>query len=121
MTHDERQRLLKGHLEPERVKMSKKQAAARRAGRDMSKAGKAEMSAEERRQRQATHLSRVLNNMIRYRRSLYGTMMRDATSAFEALDKDGSGALDYHEFQAALRRLGLGLTAEQTMELGKAM
>ena len=121
MTHDERQRLLKGHLEPERVKMSKKQAAARRAGRDMSKAGKAEMSAEERRQRQATHLSRVLNNMIRDRRSLYGTMMRDATSAFEALDKDGSGALDYHEFQAALRRLGLGLTAEQTMELGKAM
>ena len=42
-------------------------------------------------------------------------------TAFRAIDKDGSGSLDYSEFMQAMRRLGLGLKDDQTMELARAM
>jgi Ca2+-binding EF-hand superfamily protein len=46
-------------------------------------------------------------------RKLYGKALADAAEAFRVMDKDGSGALDAAEFGSALKRMGLGLTAEQ--------
>ena len=92
-----------------------------RKNADLSKEGAKVLTTEERLQRQSDQISYVLNKMISGKRKLYGTMMRDARSAFEAIDKDGSGSLDYFEFSAFLKRLGLGLKQEQTMELAKAM
>ena len=79
------------------------------------------LTQEEKQHRANDQISNVINQLIRGRRQLYGTMMRDAESAFKAIDKDGSGALDYVEFAAAMKRLGLGLREDQTMELAKMM
>jgi CRP-like cAMP-binding protein len=79
------------------------------------------LSTEERLKRQSDQIASVIAQAIKGHRSLYGTMMRDAESAFKAIDKDGSGTVDYHEFSQAMKRLGLGLNDEQTIELAKAM
>ena len=92
-----------------------------RKNKDLSKEGAKVLTTEERQQREADQISYVLNNMISGKRKLYGAMMRDAKSAFEAIDKDGSGSLDYSEFAAFLKRLGLGLREEQTVELATLM
>ena len=87
----------------------------------MSKEGAVVLTAEEKLQRQSDQISYVLNSMIAGKRKLYGSMMRDARSAFMAIDKDGSGSLDYQEFGAFLTRLGLGLKQEQMDELARVM
>ena len=37
----------------------------------------------------------------------------DINSVVASIDKDGSGDLDHKEFEVAMKRLGLGLTADQ--------
>ena len=106
-------------LRPQKHKSRVKVESRKNA--DLSKAGAKVLTTEERLQRESDQISYVLNNMIAGKRKVYGTMMRDARSAFEAIDKDGSGSLDYHEFSAFLKRLGLGLKEEQTQELAKLM
>jgi Ca2+-binding EF-hand superfamily protein len=93
----------------------------RRGVADLAKKEQFKLSTEERLQRQSDQISNVINQLIRGRRQLYGTMMRDAESTFKAIDKDGSGALDYTEFSSAMKRLGLGLREDQCMELARAM
>ena len=53
---------------------------------------------------------------IRSKRSLGGKKLKDIKSVFQAIDKDGSGDLDYDEFKVAMNRLGLGLTDEQIVQ-----
>ena len=84
-------------------------------------AGGYELSEEERKHRQSIQISNAINQMIHGRRQLYGSMMRDASSTFKLIDKDGSGGLDYTEFAQAMKRLGLGLDASQTTELARMM
>ena len=79
------------------------------------------LTAEEKQHRANDQISNVINQLIRGRRQLFGTILRDAETTFKAMDKDGSGALDYVEFAGAMKRLGLGLKEEQTMELAKMM
>ena len=110
---------LRKDLRPKKHKSRVKVESRKNA--DLSKEGAKVLTAEERQQRESDQISYVLNNMISGKRKLYGTMMRDARSAFEAIDKDGSGSLDYSEFAAFLKRLGLGLKEEQTRELAKLM
>ena len=42
--------------------------------------------------------------------------MKNIETVFKAIDKDGSGDLDYDEFQMAMNRLGLGLSAVQVQQ-----
>ena len=42
--------------------------------------------------------------------------MKNIEGVFKAIDKDGSGNLDYDEFAMAMNRLGLGLTEEQVTQ-----
>ena len=56
---------------------------------------------------------KVLQRAMKSQRKLYGHILADAKSAFEAMDLDGSGALDHGEFKQALQRLGLGVTDAQ--------
>lgn len=79
------------------------------------------LTSEEKLQRESDKISNVINQLIRGRRQLYGTMIRDAESTFRAIDRDGSGTLDYGEFSTAMKRLGLGLQEKQCMELAVAM
>ncbi len=85
------------------------------------KGGGTRLTAEEKIQRQSDQISNVINQLIQGRRQLYGTMMRDAESTFKAIDRDGSGSLDYKEFWMAMKRLGLGLNESQCMELAIVM
>jgi hypothetical protein len=84
-----------------------------------------ELSEEERlrrfAERQADQIANVLNQLIRGKRHLYGKIMRDANSAFSAIDADGNGSLDRQEFSQALNRLGLGATDDQVKTLFQAM
>ena len=79
------------------------------------------LSTKERRQRQSDQITSVIAQAIKGHRSLYGTMLRDAESAFKAIDQDGSGTVDYSEFSQAMKRLGLGLNDEQMKDLAKAI
>ena len=107
------------HLQP-KVHKSRVRVELRK-NVDMSKEGAKVLTAEEKLERQSDQISFVLNNMIDGKRKLYGSMMRDARSAFAAIDKDGNGSLDYQEFGAFLTRLGLGLKQAQMDELARAM
>jgi hypothetical protein len=55
-----------------------------------------------------------LAEAVRRNRSLYGKVLRNHNTLFEVMDKDSDGVLSVAEFGAALRRLGLGLSDEQT-------
>jgi hypothetical protein len=85
----------------------------------------AQMSEEDREarlaQRAADNVSNMLAQLFGGRRQLYGKMMRDAETTFKAIDQDGNGSLDKAEFSTALKRLGLGATADQMKMLFKAM
>ena len=107
----------------QRKQLVARQHLKRRGVAEVAKSGGEtfRLTAEERIQRQSDKISNVINQLIRGRRQLYGTMMRDAESAFKAIDRDGSGALDYNEFSLAMNRLGLGLREDQCMELALVM
>ena len=50
-------------------------------------------------------------------RAVRGRALQGAATAFKVFDADRSGSVDAAEFQAAVRRLDLGLSAGQTREL----
>ena len=47
--------------------------------------------------------------------------MNDLYKSFKAIDKDNSGHLDANEMASALRRLGLGLTPAQELQVVNIM
>ena len=57
-----------------------------------------------------------MRNAIKSNRSLGGKTLKSIEGVFKAIDKDGSGNLDYDEFAMAMNRLGLGLTEEQVTQ-----
>ena len=63
---------------------------------------------EEMLERQTTQIGKVLRSAIAANRSLGGQAMNDIESTFRAMDTDGSGDLDYEEFDRAMTRLGMG-------------
>ena len=71
------------------------------------------LSAEEKLARQTKQIGKIVRDAIASNRSLGGKAMKNIESVFKAIDKDGSGDLDYEEFQVAMNRLGLGLTPAQ--------
>jgi hypothetical protein len=76
------------------------------------------LSAQQKRERQARQVGRVLRDMIASRRSVSGKQMSGTIiSAFEAIDRDGSGTVSTDEFIRAVERLGMGLTAKQQEQL----
>lgn len=58
-------------------------------------------------------LFKSLQKAMKSSSKLYGHVLADAKSAFEAMDRDGSGALDHDEFKDAIKLLGIGITDEQ--------
>ena len=54
-------------------------------------------------------------------RTLYGARVCSPADFFKAVDRDGSGAVDAAEFQTALERLDVALTAEQLQVLFETM
>jgi len=71
------------------------------------------LTAEEKLERQTKQIGKIIRSAIKNNRSLGGKALKSIESVFKAIDKDGSGDLDYDEFKMAMTRLGLGLTEEQ--------
>ena len=65
----------------------------------------------------ADHGFSALRNALAARRKVYGTTIRDLHAVFDAIDKDGSGALDHDEFGQAMHRMGLGLSKAQVASI----
>jgi hypothetical protein len=59
----------------------------------------------------------AIRQIIGSQRTLYGHKLNDIKAAFDAIDKDGSGAVNHREFRTAMHRLGLGLTDRQLTQL----
>lgn len=74
---------------------------------------KVALSNDEKLEKMVDNIFRVIRQHMKSDRKLYGKALADAAEAFRVMDKDGSGALDAAEFGSALKRMGLGLTAEQ--------
>ena len=64
---------------------------------------------------------RMVGKAIVSSRTLYGSKMNDLYKSFKAIDKDNSGHLDANEMASALRRLGLGLTPAQELQVVSIM
>ena len=75
------------------------------------------MSAEMKAEKAADHGFSALRNALAARRKVYGTTIRDLHAVFDAIDKDGSGALDHDEFGQAMHRMGLGLSKAQVASI----
>ena len=71
------------------------------------------LTAEEKLERQTSQIGKIVRDAIASNRSLGGKAMKNIEGVFKAIDKDGSGDLDHKEFATAMKRLGLGLTADQ--------
>lgn len=72
------------------------------------------LNAQQKQERQTRHIAKILRQMIASRRSVTGKQMGGTiVSAFEALDRDGSGRVSSEEFSQAMLRLGMGLTSKQ--------
>ena len=87
-----------------------------RKGHDSKKGAKIVLTAEQKLQRQTKQIGKIIRDAIRSKRSLGGKAMKNIEGVFKAIDKDGSGNLDYDEFAMAMNRLGLGLTEEQVTQ-----
>ena len=83
---------------------------------DTGKGIKLTLSADERLERQTTQISKIVRDSIQSKRSLGGKAMNNIEGVFRAIDKDGSGDLDYDEFKTAMKRLGLGLSDTQLVQ-----
>ena len=76
-----------------------------------------DLTAEEKKlTRQTAAIGKTIRDAISGKRSLNGKGMVNVRSVFAAIDKDGSGELDYDEFRLAIKRLGLGLTEVQVTQ-----
>jgi len=62
-----------------------------------------------------------INKAIKSKRTLFSRVLYDVETAFEAFDRNNSGEINKTELQAAFKRLGLGLTAEQSNEVFAAI
>lgn len=63
-------------------------------------------------------IGKVLRDIITARRSVTGKQMTGTIlSAFEAIDRDGSGKVSVEEFTQAMVRLGIGLPPTQLAQL----
>ena len=71
----------------------------------------------EKQQRQKASAMHAIRQMIAGHRHLFGEEITDATDLFHAIDTDGGGTIERPEFDAALTRLGLGLSAAQLSEV----
>ena len=87
-----------------------------RKGHDSKKGAKIVLTAEQKLQRQTKQIGKIIRDAIHAKRSLGGKAMKNIEGVFKAIDKDGSGNLDYDEFAMAMNRLGLGLTEEQVTQ-----
>ena len=74
---------------------------------------KLKLTAAEKLERQTAQIGKIVRDAIASNRSLGGKAMKNIEGVFKAIDKDGSGDLDHKEFEAAMARLGLGLSQEQ--------
>ena len=74
------------------------------------------LTAEEKLERQTKAIGKIIRGAIKSKRSLGGKAVKNIAGVFKAIDKDGSGNLDYDEFAMAMNRLGLGLTEEQVAQ-----
>ena len=84
--------------------------------RDVGKGIKLVLTKEQKLARQTKQISKIIRDAIHAKRSLNGKGMKNVEGVFKAIDKDGSGNLDYDEFAMAMNRLGLGLTEEQVAQ-----
>lgn len=73
---------------------------------------------EEKAERQANVLFKVIKQKLASKWSLFGEELDgEVESFFTALDKDGSESLDPEELRVALKRMDLGLTDKQVQEV----
>ena len=86
------------------------------AERDVGKGIKLVLTKEQKLARQTKQIGKIIRDAIHAKRSLGGKAMKNIEGVFKAIDKDGSGNLDYDEFAMAMNRLGLGLTEEQVTQ-----
>eukprot|EP01052_Picozoa_sp_SAG31_P023588 SAG31_NODE_1954_length_6828_cov_14.665775_1_plen_1205_part_00 len=107
--------------EPPRPVLSKSERHLRRGPgadwHDHHVGGRVELSSEQRRQAARQAALDALQGVIRHNRRLFGVAVSDADDLFRAIDVDGSGSIAVDEFDAALDRLGLGLTGAQKADL----
>ena len=75
------------------------------------------LNPEERMQRERSAAMHAIRQMIKRHRHLFGEEITTVKQLFHAIDHDRSGTIEREEFDAALTRLGLGLSAEQLEEL----
>eukprot|EP01043_Picozoa_sp_COSAG02_P039484 COSAG02_NODE_3121_length_7326_cov_29.940501_5_plen_1210_part_00 len=66
-----------------------------------------------RREAEQASVIEVMLNAVKGKRTLFGKKLDNPRALFEAMDKDGSSSISVKEFEQAIDRLGLGLTAEQ--------
>lgn len=83
--------------------------------------GKFTLSRQEKKQREHQNVLRVIQQAMAAKRSLHGQSLSDSRAVFSAMDRDSAGTVDQDEFAAAMRRLGLGLTAEQVHTLAQGL
>jgi hypothetical protein len=80
------------------------------------------LNTQQKQERQTKQIAKILRQMIASRRSVTGKQMGGTIiSAFEALDRDGSGRVSTEEFSQAILRLGMGLTPKQLQQLIDAL
>eukprot|EP01043_Picozoa_sp_COSAG02_P050934 COSAG02_NODE_5295_length_4462_cov_106.834518_2_plen_802_part_00 len=79
------------------------------------------LDSEQRRAREHAAAKSVLLQAIRSRRTVFGRSLRDPRAVFQAIDRDGSGAVSPDEFATGLQRIGLGLTAAQSEALAQSL
>ena len=71
----------------------------------------------DRRQRQKASAMHAIRQMIKGHRHLFGEEITDVKHLFHAIDTDRGGTIERGEWDAALTRLGLGLSPMQLSEL----
>ena len=81
------------------------------------------LSAQAKTQREHAAVLRQIQQAMQQqaKRKLNGHSIVDSRGVFHAMDRDNSGTLDPGEFADAMRRLGLGLTAQQVGGLARAL
>jgi Ca2+-binding EF-hand superfamily protein len=79
--------------------------------------GQVAISAEEVKEELTAKIFDQFRDAVRLNRSLYGRVIHSAKVLFEIMDKDSDGVVSFQEFSGAQRRLGIGLSDHQVMEV----
>ena len=80
-----------------------------------------ELTAEEKESRSHDAILRTLRAVVKAKRSLNGKKIKNIKMLFTLIDTDYSMTVDMIEFTEALTRLGLGLSEDAVIRLGKAL